>query len=163
MSWKSTAFVSGAGLLATWLASYSPGGAPVATAPAPAVTHDAASDIQREAERLESKVRAEIEFAAPSRNLFRFGASPVAPAPRVAAPVDAPIVVAEPPAVVVRLSGVAIDTVDGREERIAILNTATGLVFAKEGDEVAGAYRVQKITLDAVDLIRGDGSILQLR
>jgi hypothetical protein len=51
---------------------------------------------------------------------------------------------------------------DAQPQRTAILNTDTGVVLAKEGDEVAG-YRVQKIATDAVELIKiDDGSVLRL-
>jgi hypothetical protein len=69
-----------------------------------------------------------------------------------------------PPPVTVTLSGVAIDMVDGREERTAILHTPTGLVFAHEGDAVAGEFRVGPIREEGVDLIRvSDGTTLPLR
>lgn len=166
VTWKSTAVVSGVGLLATWLASY----APPASSPAdtavrvPVAVTTEAPDIVREADRLQAKVRAEVEYVQPSRNPFRFGARESASAPRSTAVFTPPPAVDVAPApIVIRLSGIAIDTVDGREERTAILNTPGGLVFVKEGEDVAGAYTVAKIAIDAVDLVRADGSILQLR
>lgn len=162
VTWKSTAVVSGVGLLATWLAS----NAPPANSPAdtagrvPVAVTTEAPDIVREADRLEAKVRAEVEYVQPSRNPFRFGAS--ASVPRVE-PVYTPPVDVAPAPIVIRLSGIAIDTVNGREERTAILNTPGGLVFVKEGEQLAGAYTVSKIAIDAVDLVRADGSLLQLR
>jgi hypothetical protein len=57
---------------------------------------------------------------------------------------------------------VAADTMDAQPRRTAILNTDTGVVLVKEGDEVAG-YRVQKIAADAVELVKiDDGSVLRL-
>ena len=72
-------------------------------------------------------------------------------------------VVEAPPPPVVKLSGVAIDSKDGKDDRTAILNTPSGLVFAHQGDDVAGTYKVGKITEDAVELLRADGSVLLLR
>jgi hypothetical protein len=51
---------------------------------------------------------------------------------------------------------------DAQPQRTAILNTDSGVVLAKEGDQVAG-YRVQKISADAVELVKvDDGSVLRL-
>jgi hypothetical protein len=166
VTWKSTAVVSGVGLLATWLASYAPpANLPADTAArVPAAVTAEAPDIVREANRLQAKVRAEVEYVQPSRNPFRFGARDSAPVPRSESVHTLPAAVDVAPApIVIRLSGIAIDTVNGREERTAILNTPGGLVFVKEGEEVAGAYKVSKIAIDAVDLVRADGSLLQLR
>jgi hypothetical protein len=59
---------------------------------------------------------------------------------------------------------VATDVVDGREERTAILNTPAGLVFAHEGEQVAGQFQVKAIAEEAVVLIRlDDGSEVTLR
>jgi hypothetical protein len=62
------------------------------------------------------------------------------------------------------LSGIAVDTVDGREEKTAILTTASGLVFAHEGEQVAGRFQVKTISEEAVVLVRlDDGSEVTLR
>jgi hypothetical protein len=163
MTWKGTAVVSGAGLLATWLAAAPPAG--VAPAPAPrAATSSRASDIEREADRLQVRVRSEVDYRAPSRNPFRFGERPAA-APRVAAPAsNTPTFYTppEPEPVRLKFSGMAADTVDGREVRTAILSTPTGLIFAKDGDAVDG-FTVGTISEDAVELRKADGSVLQLR
>jgi hypothetical protein len=163
MNWKSTAVVSGAGLLVTWFAN-APGTAPVppARAPRPAAVADTA-DIQHQAERLQVRVRQEIALSDSARNPFRFApraAATVAPAP---APDVQPDVATVPLPPSVRLSGIAIDSVDGRDDRTAILNTPSGLVFVHEGDEVAGEFQVKTISEDAVILIRTvDGSSLRL-
>ena len=162
MTWKSTAVVSGAGLLATWLASYAPpaGSPPPAAAPAAAVAMSDA-EIQQEATRLQQQVRSVVEYAPPMRNPFRFTATapgaPVASAPAAVIP-D----VAAPAAPDVTLTGVALDTVDGRDVRTAILSTPAGLVFATVGEVVAG-YRVAAIAEDAVQLTASDGSTITVR
>lgn len=161
MTWKSTAAVSGAGLLATWLASYPPANAPApAVAPVTPVATSGA-DIQQEAMRLQQKVRGVIEYEAPTRNPFRFTApasrSAAAPAPDRVASIDpAP---ARPD---MTLTGVAIDTASGQEVRTAILGTPSGLVFATVGEEVAG-HRVSAIAEDAVQLTAPDGTLIIIR
>jgi hypothetical protein len=165
MTWKSTAFVSGAGLLATWLAATpTPTVAPASTSARPAATLANEPDIQQEAAQLRSRVRAEVEYSAPSRNPFRFTerATPSRPIAQPPA-VIAPALEAAPAPIAIKLSGVAMDIVDGREQRTAILNTPAGLVFVHEGDEVAGGYRVKTIADDGVELVKSDGVLLQLR
>jgi hypothetical protein len=61
------------------------------------------------------------------------------------------------------LAGVAADVVDGAEQRTAILNIAGDVVLAREGDEVAGRYRVNRVEAEAVELVRlDDGSMVRL-
>src|SRR3954463_15692148 len=71
MNWKSTVAVSGATVLATWL-GWSPGYQPAAT---PAIASNApeakAGDIQSQADRLQVRVRKELEYRDPTRNPFR--------------------------------------------------------------------------------------------
>jgi hypothetical protein len=53
--------------------------------------------------------------------------------------------------------------VDGQEQRTAILNTDSGIVLAKEGEQVAGQFRVVKIAADAIELVNvADGSVLRI-
>jgi hypothetical protein len=53
--------------------------------------------------------------------------------------------------------------VGDQPQRTAILNTDAGVVLAREGDEVAGQFRVAKIATDAVELVKiSDGSLLRL-
>jgi hypothetical protein len=167
MTWKSTAVVSGAGLLATWLASYSPSTVARQTpSPRPAATSGADTDIVREADRLQTRVRAEVGYREPSRNLFRFGQRTETisrPRPVVAAPSEPAFDTAPEPPIAIKFSGIASDAVDGREQRTAILSTPGGLVFAREGDDVAGGYKVRKIAEDAVELVKSDGTLLHLR
>jgi hypothetical protein len=61
------------------------------------------------------------------------------------------------------LDGIATDMVDGREQRTAILSTDSGVVLAKEGEQVAGQFRIVKIATDAVELVNlSDGSVLRV-
>jgi len=164
MNWKSTAAVSGAGLVLTWLANGPPQQGPVTQRPVavrPAAT-SAVSDIQEQAERLRSRMHPASDYDAPSRNPFRFGAKQlsIAPATHVAPEVVAP---AAPLPPAIKLSGIAADVVDDRVERTAILSTPEGLIFAREGDDVGGQFRVRSISEDAVELIQPDGAVLRLR
>ena len=169
MTWKSTAVVSSATVLATWLASVPPSHAPAGTstrADTAAGTTGTASDIEEQAARLHVKLRHEVAFSEPSRNLFRFTApatrtSSAAPAAAVASVPEVPQ--AQPPLVYVRLSGVASDKVGDSEQRTVILSTPMGVVLAREGDEVIGQFKVVRIGESEVDLIRlDDGSPLHL-
>jgi hypothetical protein len=173
VSWKSYAVVSGATVLAGWLASTPPSNAPEsavsARRSAAAPSDVPASDIEREAERLQVRVRREVEYAEPRRNPFRFGAGradadrggdipapplPPPPPPTMALPVALP-----PP---VSLSGIAEDQDGQRVERTAILSSPAGVLLVQEGDPVMGDYRVSRIEAEAVELVKTDGSTLRL-
>ncbi len=165
MTWKSTVVVSGVGVLATWLASIPPANAPSSPGSVPTQsTAPAAVSIGEQAERLGTRVRAEIEYREPARNPFRFSARAIPSAPRDDRRVQAQLADVAPPqpALTVRLSGIATDTIDGRPQRTAILSTSSGLVFVREGGAV-GEYRVGTVGEDAVDLIQADGSLIRIR
>jgi hypothetical protein len=166
MDWKSTAVISGAGILATWFFSMPPASTS-ARAVVPAVRPTQAGpskiDIEQEAARLQLHRVHEPHYLQPSRNPFRFSARRE-PAQATAGIVNAlPTPVVMPPLPPrITLDGVAADTMDAQPQRTAILNTPAGMVLAKEGDEVAG-YRIQKIAADAVELVKiDDGSVLRL-
>ena len=172
MDWKSTAVISGAGLLATWFFSM-PAAQPKADNPiAPAArapqTSAATIDIQQEAARLQVRTHQEPRYNETSRNPFRFGARPALDSrppgtsgpPPIAQP---PAIPPAPPQPRVLLDGIATDVVDGQEQRTAILNTDSGVVLANVGEQVAGQFRVVKISSDAVELENvTDGSVLRV-
>ena len=171
MTWKSTAVVSGATLLAGWLASspkapISPS-APRASSQSPQTTA-AASDIERQAARLQTRVRSETGYTQPERNLFRFGPkTPVRsaqePGSSAAPPPPVENVLQAPPPPRVSLAGVASDPAGERMVRTAILSSSSGVILVHEGDEVLGEYRVGAIGEDSVELTRlSDGTILRL-
>lgn len=174
MTWKSYAAVSGATVLAGWLASSPPSNAPVSGATsqrgAPAAPSTAGSDIEEQAARLQTRVRQETAYRDPQRNPFRFGARQAAVAQRstsanmsVAPPsVEAAPLLPQAPAV--SLSGIAEDQVGERMERTAILSTPSDVLLVREGDEVMGGqYRVTKIDAGAVELLKlADGTTLRL-
>jgi hypothetical protein len=170
MDWKSTAVISGAGILATWFFSMPPSHAPAPGASTPAARAPqsaAAVDIQQEAARLQGRLHQPPPYSEPSRNLFRFGqrSNQVAPTSGRAPerPANAPAAAPLPPAAPrITLDGIASDTVGDQQQRTAILNTDSGVVLAREGEQVAG-YRVAKIAADAVELVKlDDGSTLRL-
>ena len=171
MTWKSYAVVSGASVLAGWLASSPPSTAPVSApvnpAPGAATGTSGPSEIELEAARLQARVRQEVEYQRPERNPFRFGASRSV-ATRVTAiepPASEPAVMAPsvPVAPPVTLSGIAEDQVGERTERTAILSSASGVLLVREGDQVLGQYRVGRIETGAVELVNiADGATTRL-
>ena len=169
MTWKSYAVVSGAGLLATYLASptLAPKGADAPAPPAAQAVSAGSPDIEYEAARLQKRVRDETAFRTPSRDPFRF--APAARAARPAPALPASVATPEPGAApapeqpFIALSGVAADVVDGVLKRTAILTTFDGVVLAGAG-EMVGPYRVRAVHEESVELESTvDGSIRHLR
>ena len=167
MDWKSTAVISGAGVLATWFFSMPPAQQPVAVPVPPAVRAQSASrsvDIQQEAARLQVRTPPTQRYVEPARNPFRFSeARQPQPAAAVAAPViTVPVAPPPPPPLQLELDGIASDVIDGVMQRTAILKTDAGVVLAKEGDQVAG-FHVDKVAPDSVELTKiSDSSVLRL-
>ena len=171
MTWKAYAAVSGATVLAGWLASYPPANAPTNTTPpgrSPrAGEASAALDIEEQAERLQTKLRAERSYTAPQRNPFRFeeggdiDPGPVEPGtafeperepqPELVAPAPPPI----------SLSGIAEDQANGEITRTAVISSPAGVELVREGDQFLG-YRVERIESEAVELTAPDGTIRRL-
>lgn len=169
MTWKAYAGVSGATVLAGWLASAPPSNVPVGSAPAapPASSRlpSAASDIERQAARLQTRARSSSVYSVPARNPFRFGA--LKPAARGGAPLEItpPVepIAPTPTPPPVSLAGIAEDQVEGRLERTAVLSSPAGVLLVHEGDEVLGQYRVAVVEEEAVQLTKvSDGSLLRL-
>jgi hypothetical protein len=173
MTWKTYAAVSGATVIAGWLASSPPSNTSApAAAPQPrraapaAAARDAEADIEQQAARLQGRSREQLEFRQPARNPFSFGAPAAAPDP-VAPPEPEPVPVQDLTAVpllpAVRLSGIAEDRAGERVQRTAVLSSPSGVLLVREGDDVLGQYRVESIEADAVELSRtDDGSRLRL-
>jgi Tfp pilus assembly protein PilP len=170
MTWKSYALASGVTLIATYFAS-GPVAQPEKAPPAgrAPTRANAANDIEEQAVRLQSRLRARTSYAEPSRNPFRFnrrrgssagnGEGITVTEPRiVASPLTLP---PTPPAI--KLSGVAADVVDGSTQLTAILSTPQGVLLVKEGDAAGPVYRVVKIEETAVELVSVvDGSTRRL-
>jgi hypothetical protein len=174
MTWKSYVVMSGAGLLATYLLNAPPAFTPTSSsAPAPGQTPSRgaeAPDVEEEAARLQARLRAQATYHEPSRNPFRFGASPAA-APRRVRPEPSPEILGtaalpsapRPEAPFIVLSGMAAEIVDGATVRTAILTTAGGVLLVRAGDPVGAEYRVRAITDESVELeSTADGSIRRL-
>jgi hypothetical protein len=168
MTWKSYTAVSGATLLAGWLASAPPSNAPTTSArvepPAASDLPRAAAQIEDEAARLQAGIREQAEYRQPERNPFRFGSGRPARA-AAAAVVEAPpaeAFVPPPPPPPVTLAGIAEDQTAESMQRTAILSSPSGVLLVKEGDEVLGQYRVSKIESGAIELTRPDGSTVRL-
>ncbi|OFW14520.1 MAG: hypothetical protein A3F70_19380 [Acidobacteria bacterium RIFCSPLOWO2_12_FULL_67_14] len=168
MTWKSYVTVSGATVVAGWLASSAPPQpAPVARpralqTPAPNV---AASDIQEQAERLRAPLPAERTYTTPHRNPFRFAdrISIEQPGTAAAARTEAPPADVRPAGPRVSLSGIAEDATPGGPERTAILSGPGGVLIVREGEEILGFYRVVRIDSEAVELqALRDGSVQRL-
>lgn len=170
MTWKAYAAVSGATVLAGWLASTEPSNAPAGvqapTAPPRPSASNGPTDVELQAMRLQARLRPEREYPQPARDPFRFAPrreAPAfdageAPAAEPPAPIDA-----APRGPIVSLSGVAEDQVDGRTVRTAVLSSPAGVLLAREGDEILGFYRVERIEPDAVQLVAiGDGASQRL-
>jgi hypothetical protein len=161
MTWKSYAAVSGATVLAGWLASAPPSNAPAGvqapSAPPPSPAVNAPTDIELQAMRLQARLRPERAYAQPARDPFRFAPrrAPGAIAGREQPATDAPSspVDLAPPGPAVSLSGIAEDQVDGRIERTAVLSSPGGVLLVREGEEILGFYRVGRIESEAVELV----------
>jgi hypothetical protein len=161
MNWKSTAAASGLTLVATWLGLSPSIQVPAARpAAAPRDSRPAVSDIQAQADRLQVRVRKEMDYRDPSRNPFRFSHRPSAPRPTPAV-VEAPVVLAAPTIqpLPFTLSGMATDGPDA--VRTAILTTPSDVVFAKEGDRVAG-FTLTRVDEAGIEVMAADGSVRRL-
>jgi hypothetical protein len=173
MTWKLYALVSAGAFVATYLVS-GPGAltqlthvrpqSPAAAAKA-VPAGNVESNIQELADRLESHVRGEVAYRAPTRNPFEFGEPPRPAhrqviAPKVVETLPPPPV---PVAPSVTLSGIAEDRVNGVLQRTAIFSSSSGVALAREGEMVGGSYRVVSIDHDVVTLETvSDGSTLRL-
>jgi len=173
MTWKAYAAVSGATVLAGWLASSPPANAPAPmTSPARpprARQGGATADIQEQAERLQTRLHGDRNYIAPQRNPFRFeGGGDSDPGlldrgmPSDGEPEPQP----EPPAVEpppsMTLSGIAEDLANGQISRTAVISLPAGVELVREGDEILG-YRVAHIESEAVELVRiSDGSVRRM-
>jgi len=170
MTWKVYAAVSGATVLAGWMASSPPANAPgTTTSPARsprAGQTSAGGDIQEQAERLRTGLSRERNYTVPQRNPFRFDEGGdvdpgVVERGTSFEPEPAPVPVAAPPPPM-SLSGIAEDQVNGETSRTAVVSSPAGVELVREGGEILG-YRVARIESDAVELVRtSDGSMRRL-
>lgn len=159
MNWKSTAALSGVTLLATWLGStpVPEVGEPV---PAPGSTPEQAraSDIEVQAQRLQSRDRAESGYHVPARNPFRFGARQApAATPRATAPVvtsAAPVPFADLRSYAV--VGIATERTEGEEIRTAIVSAGADVLFIRTGDQI-GSYTITQVDDNGLQVTGPEG------
>ena len=161
MTAKRAAAYCGGGLLI--LAGFSFAGAlgrqtPPATDPSTAVetsgTVNLAAEVQAQTARLKARLAQAPPAAEPVRNPFMFAPRETGrrPAREGATPVPepAPLPPAEP---AIELVGVAEDRVEDAVVRTAIVSSLAGdLYLVKEGESIAGRYKVKAVGADAVDL-----------
>jgi hypothetical protein len=146
--------------LASWFASASTSGVRppiVPTPPRQPVAIDASvARLDTEVARLHDRLGPTIAPTR-SRDLFRFSAraprpvSPVASAPRPVAVAVADSLAA-PPRPALKLIGVAEDVSSDGVVRTAIVAGLGDLFLVKAGDLVAGQFRVEQVSADAVQL-----------
>ena len=104
----------------------------------------AVTTLEEQTRRLDQHLEA-VETAPPTRNLFRFGSRPVARRPLPPPPAVALAPVVPPPAPApfpLRLTGIAVQIVNGAERRTAILSGPSGVELAATGEMAAPGYRV---------------------
>jgi hypothetical protein len=167
---RSAAIVGGVGLLGAWLASAAGLilSQPVPEQPIVAVPTSGAESLAEEVQAQSVRLRERLTHA-PSpqpggRNPFRFAPPrPVAVERRVAPVkvVETPAPVAAPP--LLKLEGLAERDKNGVRTRIAVLSNLSEIVFAVEGDTIAGRYLVKMISADVVEIEEiGTGTITRL-
>jgi hypothetical protein len=168
MTWKLYAVVSAGAFVATYLMSSPAKDLARSTpskAPVSARQTAAGSDIQELAEKLHRRLRADTNYRTPGRDPFRFESRPARP-PVVSRAPSAPVDLPPPPPVLppLTLSGIATDMVGGAPERSAVLSAPAGVFIVREGESVAGLYKVVSIGDESVELeATADGSHRTLR
>lgn len=108
--------------------------------------------IEHATERLQRRLDVAPGPLVPSRNPFAFPADPKA---RTAAPVRPTVtgpVARSSEVVLLTLSGIAEQQINGERVRTAIISTAGRLIFAKPGDQFDDRYLVIAIAADIVEL-----------
>jgi len=128
-------------------------------APHAAAQVSAVAALEEQTRRLDERLAA-AAAAPPSRNLFRFGVRPVPRRAVALAPVDAPAPALEAPAPFpLRLTGIAVDLVNGVEKRTAILSGPSGLELAASGEPAGTGYRVIEVGASFAEIERvSDGT-----
>jgi hypothetical protein len=170
MTWKLYAVVSAGAFVATYLMS-SPK-TELATRAAPAATKQslrqraAETEIEALANSLHVRLKSDAVLRAPGRDPFRFQVRVQKPPAFVPAPAVAqyPSLPPAPVLPVVSLSGIASDVVDGQSVRSAVVGLPAGVLIVREGESVAGLYKVVAIGEDSIELeSTGDSSRRTLR
>ena len=146
-NWKWKLAATGATALAGWLASppmqvAGPASGPQSSAAPAAASITAVSTLEEQARHLDEHLDA-APLTPPVRNLFQFGArlERRRVAPRAPLALAAPVFVSPAP-FPLRLTGIAVELVNGVEKRTAILSGPSGVELAASGEQAAPGYRV---------------------
>jgi hypothetical protein len=169
MSWKLYVVVSSAGaFVATYLMS--PTSEVVSRPSAPTAAQSArdraaVTEIEALADSLRRQMNREATFHTPGRDPFHFQSQvqqpPAFVPPPAALPPPPPL---PPPLPMLNLSGIASDVVDGKSMRSAVVSLPAGVVIVREGESLAGLYKVVAIGEESIDLeSTTDGSRRTLR
>lgn len=142
--------------IATWFAAASTSGVRqpiVSIEPAkPSPLDRSSAVLQSEISRLHERIGPSVTPTR-SRDLFRFNVRAVRRPVVAAAPpavVEAPIAAPRP---TLKLIGIAEDTTDTGTVRTAIVSGLGDLFLVKPGDTIAGQYKIDQVSADAVQLI----------
>jgi hypothetical protein len=158
---RAAAYSGGVLLLLAWLASAAGLGRQRATpeqTPEPVETSGTtllAADVQAQTERLKSRLASAPVPQNPVRNPFTFAAKEVSPRRVKSAAIEPdPVpVVLEPAEPAIDLVGIAEDKTPKGPVRTAIISALSGELFlVKEGDSIAGRYRVKTVGPESVEL-----------
>ena len=148
------------GALVVWIATAATSRSRATTPTTPVVPATPASSeaLAAEIERLHERLRPTVA-PTESRDLFRYGARTSRRAALPAAPAAVePMPLPAPAAAPFKLIGVAEDSGPDGPVRTAIISGTGDLLFVHEGDTVAGRYRVERISADAIELADTTGA-----
>ena len=158
MNWKRTAtFGVVGGALAVWLAGAATSNRRVidTTIAMPTPVELRGAELAEEIARLRARLHPAVEPQHPARNLFQFSSRAAAPSSRVDPPAPASSDVPAqhaPAAPPLALVGLAEDPGPDGPTRTAIISGLGQLFFVKEGDSIAGRFRVQRLSGEAAEL-----------
>jgi hypothetical protein len=158
MKWKRIATIGVVGgVLAVWLAGAATSNRRVVDTtiakPTPIELQGAA--LADEIARLRERLHPVVEPQHPARNLFQFSSRAAAPSSRVEPALPA---IGEPPAErapappPLKLVGIAEDPGPDGPIRTAIISGMGQIFFVKEGDSIAGRFRVQRLSGEVAEL-----------
>lgn len=158
MKWKRIATIGVVGgALAVWLAGAATSNRRVIdttiATPTPIELRGAA--LADEIAQLRERLRPVVEPQRPARNLFQFSSRAAAPRTRVDPPAPALSELPAPPAPAappLKLVGIAEDPGPDGPVRTAIISGFGQLFFVKEGDSIAGRFRVQQLSGEVAEL-----------
>ena len=158
MNWKRIATIGVVGgVLAVWLAGAATSNRRVVDTtiakPTPVELQGAA--LADEIARLRERLHPVVEPQHPARNLFQFSSRAVAPSSRVDRPapaISAVPVQPAPAAPPLTLVGIAEDPGPDGPIRTAIISGLGQMFFVKEGDSIAGRFRVQHLSGEVAEL-----------